>query len=62
MKFVHMADMHLDAPFTVLNTRSDGKFGERRRLEQREMFKKVIDYIKKKSVLCVTDRKVFAGK
>lgn len=42
MKFVHIADMHFDAPFTTL-----GKFdlGNKRRLEQREIFKKVIDYI-----------------
>ena len=31
MKFIHMADMHFDAPFTVLNTRS--KLGEKRRLK-----------------------------
>lgn len=43
MKFIHMADMHFDAPFTVLNTKS--KLGEKRRLEQREVFKKIIEYI-----------------
>ena len=43
MKFIHMADMHFDAPFTVLNTKS--KLGEKRRLEQREAFKKIIEYI-----------------
>ena len=44
MKFIHMADMHFDTPFTVLNNRN--KLGEKRRLEQREAFKKVIEYIK----------------
>lgn len=48
MKFIHMADMHFDAPFTVLNTRSN--LGERRRLEQREVFKKVIQYIKENEI------------
>lgn len=48
MKFIHMADMHFDAPFTVLNTRSN--LGEKRRLEQREAFKKVIQYIKENKI------------
>lgn len=48
MKFIHMADMHFDSPFTVLNARSN--LGEKRRLEQREAFKKVIDYIKENKI------------
>ena len=48
MKFIHMADMHFDAPFRVLNTRSN--LGEKRRLEQREVFKKVITYIKENNI------------
>lgn len=48
MKFIHMADMHFDAPFTVLNTR--GNLGEKRRLEQREAFKKIINYIKENNI------------
>ena len=48
MKFIHMADMHFDIPFTVLNNRN--KLGEKRRLEQREAFKKVIDYIKENNI------------
>lgn len=44
MRFVHMADMHFDAPFTILNTK--GNLGEIRRLQQREAFKKIIEYIK----------------
>jgi len=43
-----MADMHFDIPFTVLNTRSN--LGEKRRLEQREAFKKVIRYIKENHI------------
>ena len=48
MKFVHMADMHFDGPFTVLNNRN--KLGEKRRLEQREAFKKVIQYVKENNI------------
>ena len=48
MKFVHIADMHFDAPFSSLNT--IGNLGDRRRLEQRNVFKKVIDYIKRNDV------------
>lgn len=48
MKFVHMADMHFDAPFTIINEKSN--LGITRRLEQREVFKKVIDYIKENSI------------
>ena len=43
-----MADMHFDAPFTVLNTK--GNLGEMRRLEQREAFKQVITYIKENQI------------
>lgn len=43
-----MADMHFDIPFTVLNNRN--KLGEKRRLEQREAFKKIIDFIKTNNV------------
>lgn len=42
MKFVHIADMHFDAPFTLL---SKNDFGNKRRLEQRKVFKQIIDYI-----------------
>ncbi len=48
MKFIHMADMHFDVPFTVLNNRN--KLGEKRRLEQRETFKKIIEYIKENNI------------
>lgn len=48
MKFVHMADMHFDAPFTVLNSKN--QLGEKRRLEQRDAFKKIINYIKENDI------------
>ncbi len=43
MNFVHIADMHFDTPFTNLSSKSD--FGKMRRLDQREIFKKIINYI-----------------
>ena len=48
MKFVHFADMHFDAPFTSLNSKEG--LGEKRRLEQRNIFKKIIDYIKENNI------------
>ena len=48
MKFVHIADMHFDAPFSSLN--SIEGLGEKRRLEQRSVFKKVIEYIKDNNI------------
>ena len=48
MKFVHIADMHFDVPFTSLNSRPD--FCEKRRLEQREAFRKVIEYVKLENI------------
>lgn len=48
MRFVHIADMHFDIPFTSLNSR--GNLGDKRRLEQRNAFKKVIEYIKQNNI------------
>ncbi len=48
MKFVHIADIHFDAPFTILSQKKD--LGDLRRIEQRQVFKKVIDYIKQENV------------
>lgn len=48
MKFLHMADMHFDAPFTVLNKK--GNFGMLRRLDQREVFQKIIQYIQNNQI------------
>lgn len=43
MRFVHMADIHFDTPFKVLAERAD--LAGVRRLEQREAFKKAIEYV-----------------
>ena len=48
MKFVHIADMHFDSPFTTLSDK--GNLGEQRRIEQRKIFKKVIEYIKENNI------------
>lgn len=48
MKFIHIADMHFDSPFVNL---SDKEYlGKIRRLEQRKVFKKIIEYIKKENI------------
>ena len=48
MKFVHIADVHLDSPFKTISDRAD--IGVERRLEQRNALKKVIDYIKENNI------------
>lgn len=48
MKFVHIADMHFDSPFVNLSDRDS--MGELRRLEQRKVFKKIIEYIKNNDI------------
>ena len=48
MKFVHIADMHFDSPFATLSDK--GNLGEQRRIEQRRIFKKVIEYIKENKI------------
>lgn len=48
MKFVHIADVHLDTPFKTISDRAD--IGIERRLEQREALKKVINYIKENNI------------
>lgn len=48
MKFVHIADMHFDIPFTLLSNKAD--LGEIRRVDQRQVFKKVIEYIKTENI------------
>ena len=48
MRFIHMADVHFDSPFKVLTDKRD--FGTKRRLEQREAFKKAIEYISKEQI------------
>lgn len=48
MKFVHIADMHFDSPFVNLSDKDI--MGDLRRLEQRKIFKKVIEYIKENNI------------
>ena len=48
MKFIHIADLHLDSPFTNLSDKEN--FGEIRRLEQRKAFKQIINYIKENNI------------
>lgn len=48
MKFVHIADLHFDSPFTELRVIEN--LSDVRRLEQRKVLKKVIDYIKENKI------------
>ena len=48
MRFIHMADVHFDSPFTVITDKID--FGTKRRLEQREVFRNIINYINDKKI------------
>ena len=48
MKFVHIADIHFDCPFSSLSVREN--LSDNRRLEQRNVFKKVINYIKENEI------------
>lgn len=48
MKFVHMADMHFDAPFIELSSNKEILIN--RRLQQRKAFKDIVEYIKKNNI------------
>jgi len=48
MRFIHIADMHFDVPFTALSKQEE--LGDLRRIEQREIYKKIIEYIKKEKI------------
>ena len=48
MKFVHIADMHFDGIFNNISNKENS--GELRRLDQRKIFKKIIDYIKENEI------------
>ncbi len=48
MKFIHIADIHFDSPFINLSDREN--LGDMKRLEQRRVFKKVIEYIKENHI------------
>ena len=47
MKFIHIADMHFDMPFTVL---SKNGLAKERRLDQRNAFNKMINYIRDNNI------------
>lgn len=48
MKFVHIADVHFDASFSSLS--STDNLISKRKLEQMEAFRKVVEYVKEQSV------------
>ena len=48
MKFIHTADIHFDSPFATLAGK--GKFAQERRLEQRNVMKEMVDYIKEHNI------------
>ena len=48
MKFVHIADLHIDSPFVNLSDKDN--LGEIRRLDQRKAIKKVVEYIKENNI------------
>ena len=48
MKFIHIADTHLDTNFNSLNEIKG--LPEKRRLEQRKVMKKIVDYIKENEI------------
>ena len=48
MRFIHMADVHFDSPFTVLASREN--LANERRLEQRKAFADAIEYIKENQI------------
>lgn len=48
MRIIHVADVHLDAPFSQLSRKKD--LGEKRRLEQRKALRKMIEYIKQEKI------------
>ena len=48
MKFIHIADIHFDSSFVNLSDKE--ALGDIKRLEQRKVFKKVIEYIKENSM------------
>lgn len=48
MKFAHVADMHFDTAFTSLENKKELR--DLRRLEQREVFKKMIEEIKQREI------------
>ncbi len=48
MKFVHIADLHLDTP--LISLKNNRELIKKRRLEQRQIFKEVIKFVKEEKV------------
>lgn len=48
MKFIHIADTHLDSAFNFLTNKAD--LGDIRRMDQRKTIKKMIDYAKENNI------------
>ena len=48
MKFIHLADMHFDTTFQLLNSKNN--IGDIRRLDQREIFSQIIEIIKQEEI------------
>lgn len=48
MKFIHIADTHFDTPFSFLGENEN--LGNIRRIEQRQVFKEIIEHIKKEKI------------
>jgi len=48
MKFVHIADLHFDMPFVLLTSKDN--LDMKRRVEQKQAFDKVINYIKENNI------------
>ena len=51
MKFIHIADIHLDRPFINLSDREN--LGDLKRIEQRKVLKEVIQYVKNHNIDCL---------
>ena len=48
MRFIHIADMHLDSPFATLANKEN--LAIKRRLEQRKVMKEIVEYIKENDI------------
>ncbi len=48
MRFIHMADMHLDGAFESLASKPN--LAKERRMEQRRVMKEIVEYIKKENI------------
>ena len=51
MKFIHIADVHFDMPMISLKGKKD--FIKKRRLEQKQAFREVLQFAKKEEIDCL---------